>query len=466
MLTYALIVGYMSSILQNKHILSVGMQQNSRTVILATARGTIYDRNMLPLNNIGIRYYGVLVPELKQLNRLKSDMSEAEYQRLKKELTEQNLLVANLKKISYIGPKIYTFQTPIRYDNQTVHSPLMGTINENDVTGKSGIEKSYDGLLSRYSGKISVSYPVNGVGACSPEGPLKITNTLRKSKGGIQLTIDKTAQKQLNALVNNRLSEGAAFILDTKTAELLAYSEPTVNETASTTEPIQLLTHYTGALPQKIVIAAAALESGLTAEQTLLCPGQLTLGETTYTCSNPLGHHLLNMQEAFAQNCPLYFIQLAQQLGDAILHKTAKSLGLYDALELAEDIIAHAAPAHNLNETFLHDPLTITPLHLAQIAAIIANGGTKNNPTAVLGTVNENKEQTPKKQGRGVYALSKQSARTLKDVIKPYFYEDLGHTRLYVGLTSQYVVAIVTKDPSTNQQTLQDLYQEISNVMR
>lgn len=452
----------MSTVLQNKLILSVGSQQSSRTVVLGTARGTIYDRNMLPLNNTGSRYYGVLVPELKQLNRLKSDMSESEYQRLKNELKEQRLLVANLTKVSYIGPKIYTFQTPIRYDNQAVNSPLVGTTDENSTTGISGIEKSYNALLNRYSGKISVSYPVNGVGDCSPEGPLKITNTLRKSKGGIQLSIDITVQKRLNNLVDNHLLEGSALILDTKTAELLAYSESTVNETPSVTEHIQLLAQCTCALPQKIVIAAAALESGLTAEQTLLCSGQLTLGETTYTCSNPLGHHLLNMQEAFAQNCPLYFIQLAQQLGDETLHKTAKSLGLYDAIELAEGIVAHAAP---LKENFLNYKFTITPLHLAQVAAILANEGTKNTPTAVLGTVNESKEQTPKIQGRGVYALSKQSAKKLKDVIKPYFYEDTGDTRLSIGLTSQYVVVIVSKDPATNQQTLQELYQEISNLM-
>ena len=102
------------------------------------------------------------MPEFSQLSLLQNDMSQAEYQRLKKEIEAQSLLVANLSKASYAGQKLRTFQIPKRY-NQTVPCVhLLGYLNE-DGTGQTGIEKSYNTVLEQHSGSISVSYQVNGI---------------------------------------------------------------------------------------------------------------------------------------------------------------------------------------------------------------------------------------------------------------------------------------------------------------
>lgn len=506
---------HLGTIINNRSFLSVGLNQSTRTALVATQRGTIYDRTLTPLNNASLQYRGVLLPELSQLYRIRSNMSEQEYLRLVEQTKQQSLLVAELNKASYSGQKIRTFQVPKRY-GETVPCPhLLGYLDEAGTNGQTGIEKAYNEHLAQYTGKITVTYAVNGAGACQTDQTLKVSNTINRSKGGVQLTIDATIQQTLDTLAARSIPKGAVAVLDAETGEIVACTSlPSFHPEQLQTSIEQqdgalvnrLLARYDCGSVFKIVTAAAALENNVSSEQTYTCAGELMVGNTLFHCHQRLGHQTLDMNEAFAQSCNLYFIQLAQQIGGEAILDTAKALGLYDAINLAEGLSAPATVLPDLSElfpaalgnlSFGQGELLITPLHVAQLTATVANGGIKNTPTAVLGTVDEHGKQTPKEKGRGEQVLSKTTAAQLRWMMEQVVSYGTGiraqpskataagktgtaqtgqyhenepviqswFTGYYPAEQPRYVITILAEDAENNGGDTQSLFREICNEL-
>lgn len=514
-LTFSLLLLHLGTLIGDQRILSVGYQQNIRTVLITTQRGTIYDRNRIPLNNTGKQYYGVCVPELKQLNLLRDSMTEQEYTRLSRELKQQSLLIASLDRASYTGQKLRTFEVPQRYEDTVPCGHLLGYWDKSRQTGLTGIEKAYDVLLNQYSGKIAVTYQVNGIGQCQTDKSLKVSNTLSRCSGGVILTIDKQIQSIVDTLASRYISKGSVVILDAPTGEILACASlPDYHP-----EQVQTsIDHQDGALINrllygydcgsvfKIVTTAAALEHGVSRTQTYLCPGELTVGDTTFHCHQRLGHQTLNMDQAFAQSCNLYFIQLAQEIGgDAILN-TADQMGLYDPIELADGICASAAllpesselyPATLANLSFGQGELLLSPLHVAQLTSVIANRGIKNTPTAVLGTVDESGNKRLIQKGRGEQVLTPTTATAIQWMMEQVVTNGTGvraqpsnhtaagktgtaetgqvngnlpvvqswFTGYYPADNPQYIITILAEDAENNDSDTQAFFREICNLL-
>jgi len=430
------ILFHLASLLNNGTLLSVGLNQSTRTALLASQRGTIYDRNLTPLVNKTTRFRGVLYPQTDLLNLIQDDVTRENYLRLAAALEKQELLMTDMLDSTVMIRGLHTFRVPQRYDSTVSCAHLLGYLDESGLNGQTGMEKAYNTLLEQYAGKITVTYNVNGTGACQTDQPLEITNTIDRCKGGIQLTIDAEIQRYLEELASVYLPKGATTVLDAQTGEILACTSlPTFHPEQIQTSIEQqdgalinrLLSGYDCGSVFKIVTAAAALEYGVTPEQTYSCAGEITVGNTVFHCHNRLGHHTLDMKTAFAQSCNLYFIQLAQQIGGEALLNTASAFGLYDPIDLADGLSAPAAilpdldqlyPATLANLSFGQGALLITPLHVAQLTAIIANDGIRNTPTAVLGTVDEQGKQTLTEKGRGERVLSETTATLLQEMME------------------------------------------------
>lgn len=515
MVVFAILLVHLGTIINNQSYLSVGLSQSTRTALIATGRGTIYDRNGAPLTNASRRYRGVLVPELEQLYRIRGDVTEQEYLRLTEEIKQQSLVVAELSKASYSGQKLCTFSIPKRYDSSVSCAHLIGYLDEAGLSGQTGIEKAYNDLLEQYSGKITVTYEVNGIGACQTEQTLKVSNTLDRCSGGVQLTVDAEIQQLLDSLAPRYITKGAAVILSPDTGEILAATSLPAFHPEQIQESIdqedgalvnRLLSRFDCGSVFKIVTAAAALERGVTSEQAFTCAGEMTVGNTVFHCHQRLGHQEVDMNAAFAQSCNLYFIQLAQQIGGEAILDTAKALGLCDAIDLAEGLQAPAAllpeleelyPATLANLSFGQGELLLSPLHVARLTATVANGGTLVTPTVVRGTVDAQGNLTPAEKGRGEPVLSNTTAAQLRWMMEQVVSDGTGtgaqpdaanaagktgtaetgqlnddapvvqswFTGYFPTENPQYVITILAEDAENNGSNTQALFRELCNEL-
>lgn len=407
-------------------VLAVGQTQNRRTLTVATTRGTIYDRNMQPLVNAENQYYAVLSPQQRLLEEIRTKTEADEYQRVVTELSKQAPAVARLSEPAAITDGLYQFMAPIRYGSYCPSTHLIGYLNGSGA-GAFGLEKAYNQRLNRFAGSIQVRYSMNGLGEYmdNEEAP-HITNTTKNSAGGIQLTIDRSIQEMVDAVASQYMEKGSVVVLDVDSGGILAatslpsFHPNAIDDSVKADDGSlvnRLFSLYDCGSVFKIVTAAAALESGISVDQHYDCPGAITVGETVFHCHLRTGHRMLDMQDAFAQSCNVYFIQLAQQIGAQTILDMAEQLGLTEPIVLADGMEAPAsvlpdevdlsADAAVANLSFGQGKLMVTPLHVAQFTAMIAANGQLKTPYLVESYVDKGGGIQPleNREGEGVLSL-------------------------------------------------------------
>jgi peptidoglycan glycosyltransferase len=147
----------------------------------------------------------------------------------------------------------------------------------------------------------------------------------------------------------------------------------------------------------KTVVAIAGIDTGVAGlETTFADPAEFVLPGSTATISNFSGRtcsdgNSVTLLRAFVVSCNTTFADLAIQLGAADLGITADALGFNRDLDFPWTIPQAVFPTDNL----LEDPaalgqsgigerdVRVTPLHMAMVAATVANGGQLYNPYLV-----------------------------------------------------------------------------------
>ena len=413
----------------NSRILSVGYSQGSKTLTVATVRGTIYDRKGRNLVNNEYGYVAALMPEQDLLATIKTAVLRDTYRLLLEKAKERLPLSVKLNRSIAETDGLCVFRVPVRYTS-TDCTHLIGYLNGSGQ-GVSGIEKAFESTLSENTGKLTATFPINGAGDRLETGKVEVQDTTANSRGGVMLTIDKDVQQVIDEIADNTIAKGAVVVLNAS-GDLLALSsrpdfDPQKPETAlnSTESPLinRGLSKYDCGSVFKIVTAAAALEYGISENQGYLCEGNLTVENTTFHCHNRQGHSLVNMEQAFAQSCNLYFIQLAQEIGAERLLKMAEKLGLYDTITLADGLVSAPAtlpteyelqtPAALANLSFGQGELLVSPLHIARMTATLTANGTLPQIRAVIGTISKEGTLTEIESREGETVLSAANTRKL-----------------------------------------------------
>ena len=433
-ITYSIIVTLLIGIFAKIVLISadpnvhaVGITQGRRTVSVASVRGTIYDRNLVPMVNQNKQYYASFIPQRKRLDSLKSCLSEENYRLLLEKAKEGVPLSIQLESPIVNNADILTFRIPTRYDDYCPSPQLLGYLDNSGQSGLSGIERAYNDVLRSHSGSVEVTYEVNGSGSHIDQSDITINNTVSNSKGGVALTLDLAIQNAIDDIAYEHLDKGAIVVLDAKTGDILAMgSYPTFHpENLKST-----ITENNGALINralslydcgsifKIVTSIAALENGIPAERCYHCSGEITVDGTVFHCHNRDGHGALNMKLAFAKSCNAYYIQLAQEIGAATLMKTINDLGFCEEIHLAKGISAPpsvlpniedlSAPAALANLSFGQGKLLISPLQAARLTSVMTANGTLLNVGAIRGLVKNNNqpELLPERGGETVISAA------------------------------------------------------------
>ncbi len=383
-------------------------QQASMTVQVASARGTIYDRNLVPLVNTEKEYRAAVAPTSEAVAALSDCLMESQQETVLDRLQKGQPAVALLSGLTPPTEGISLVSAPVRYGKTVLAPHVVGYLSGDGINGAAGIEQAYNDWLNACGGEATVTYSADAMGKPLQDTDPKLVNTLDNAKAGVVLTLDADIQKITERVAKNYIQKGAVLVMEPSSGQILSmvslpdYQPDTVAESLENEDSPLLnraLCNYNCGSVFKIVSAAAALEAGVSTEYSYTCTGKYSIEELNFHCHNRLGHGQLNMLQAFGKSCNPYFINLMQQVGGEKLYDMAVTLGFDRPIVLAEGLKTARAvlpteedlrsPAEVANLSFGQGSLLATPVHMAQLVGTVVNGGELVRPTLYRGTVDK-----------------------------------------------------------------------------
>jgi len=287
-----------------------------------------------------------------------------------------------------------------------------------DLIGKMGIERQYESYLRGEAGKRFVEVNAMGrkaelLGEKHPIQP--------KQGAALTLTIDANLQRAAEQAFAPG-ARGAAVALDPRTGEVLALAskpnyDPNEFSTGITQERWSALSEggnfplfnraiqaaYPPGSTLKPFVALAglmtgAIQPGTTFRET--CNGAFQFGRRSFKCWNPQGHGTLALRDAVARSCDVYFYQLGIRLGLDRLADFMKRIHVSDrsGVDLPQErrgLFPDAVWYDKrygagkwsrglvLNLAIGQGETSLTPIKLAQLTSLIANGGTMIRPHVI-----------------------------------------------------------------------------------
>lgn len=423
-------VGYYRLQAENNH---------KREVRIPASRGPIFDRNGRILVENRSSFSIVLSTEhVRDLERSASQVAaflglgpELVRQRLtgqgprfrsvvvKADATDADVAVIEARRLEL--PEASVDVVPLRsYPLGTAAAHVLGRVGEvtekqlhessafegvepGTIVGQAGIEAHYNRLLMGQDGYRRAIVNSRGVEVGEDK------RELPKDGPAATLTLDGRLQAAMEEAMAGL--SGSAVALDPETGEVLGMvSSPAYDpnlfsagidlgswasllrdpQTPLMNRVIQ--GQYPAGSTFKVVTALAALQEGvITPTTTFHCAGYLNVYGTVRRCHKAEGHGTLDLAHAIALSCNVYFYQVGVRLEIERISRYAKLLGLGEATAI--DLPNEAAglipspewklkvfktpwfPGETVSVAIGQGQVLVTPIQMARLAAIVANGG-------------------------------------------------------------------------------------------
>jgi len=452
-----------------------------RALPVTARRGTIYDRHgeVLAGSRAGftvslldlakrdrpevVRYLAALL-EMDE-NRIEQVIAERRFStfapiRLKNDVSPE--VVAKIRERQLELPGVIIETQPVRdYPGGSMAAHLLGYVAEvspaelqraaeqgltyraGDHIGKEGLESAWEGQLRGQDGTLLVE--VNRFGqrmrVLDQENPVPGHN--------LQLTVDaslqRTAEQALAGVISAarergiaQAGKGAVVVLDPQNGEILALASFPAFDPNTISRDFRALESnrdqplvnkaIQGAYPigstMKMVGAVAGLEEGTLSPRTrITCSGPKIFfrGEDPRGCFRGAVHGALNVVQALAKSCNIFFFELSLRLGIDTLERYALDLGFgqpsglqdiagedggrFDSRERRRSLGRRWNPGDVLSVAIGQADTRVTPLQLANYAALLANGGVHWRPRLV--------REVTDHQGQVVYQSQPEVLRSL-----------------------------------------------------
>jgi len=415
--------------------------------LLPPLRGRILDRFGQPLAVNRQNFRVLIVPEqaqdleatLGQLGTIIS-LSYSDYERVKREVRRKPAFVPvtvrgdlNWEEMARIQVNSPDLAGIVIDEGSTRHYPhdyssahvlgYVSAVDEDELTGdrilqlpgfrtgKAGVEKAYD-LVLRGSGGTS-QVEVNAVGRVIRE----LDHRDGEAGNDLILTLDERLQKFSADRIG--AGSGSCVVLDIYTGEILVMaSTPSFDPNAFnrgmtqrewqslSSDPRAPMTNkaingeYSPGSTFKMIVALAAMAHGdITPNQTIDCLGHTDLGDRRFHCWKEHGHGSIDMRQAIAQSCDVYFYEVARRVGVDLIAEMAGRFGFGSRFDFGLPTVrqgllpTEAWKLSTLGEKWQRGEtfnmgigqgyLLATPLQLAVMAARIANGGMAVAPVLI-----------------------------------------------------------------------------------
>jgi len=427
------------------------------TVKVPAPRGIIYDRNGIPLvQNVPAFDVSVTPAEFPTestpLLAALLSMSSSELDRkirgrsvnpnypvkVKLDVTREEIAKVEARKLELSGVDIQ-MEASRKYLYGSLGAHVLGYLGRlrpeqaNDerykgvpldsFVGQWGLEAVFDEYLRGVPGEEI--YEVNALGQ-------KIRQLGRKppEKGNdLRLTLDMYAQKAAEDAFDEEDKAGAAVAIDPNTGGILAMvSRPSFdpNLFATGIDPKEwkefindprkpmfnraIQSQYPPGSTFKIVVALAALANErFNPDSRVHCSGGIPFGGRTFRCWKKGGHGSVDLRRAIVESCDVYFYQTGLKLGIDPIATMAESFGMgappkVGLVKEASGIVPSSAwklkrmkqpwyAGETLSCAIGQGYVSASPYQMAEVAAIVGNGGTRWKPSFVKGTPPEAAEK-------------------------------------------------------------------------
>ena len=282
-----------------------------------------------------------------------------------------------------------------------------------DLSGESGLELALDAKLSGTAG-----YEQLRIDALAYRQET-VSSSPATNGDDVTLTIDIALQQEIEALLRIQHLAGAVVLMDLRTSEMLAaVSEPSFPlDGTGEPQPGTLVNRVLGGTyppgsTLKPLVALAALQLGLVSpEETIECVGFYALPDGRQVgCSKRTGHGALNLEEALAYSCNVFFCELGSRLGP-LFNNVGASTGLGEPpgteLRIQEKSGLRFTPewvenhrrtlpqwttGDAANASIGQGAWLVSPIQLLIALAAVADGK-RHQPTFILGAYQQPAEQ-------------------------------------------------------------------------
>lgn len=270
------------------------------------------------------------------------------------------------------------------------------------IVGQAGVELQYNKELMGRDGLRRIVVNSRGVEVTEAERRAPVDGP------PATLTIDLDLQAAVVEAMAGK--SGSVVALDPSNGEILAYfSTPAFDPNSfssgiKTSEWADLLKDpekpllnrpiqggYAAGSTFKIVNALAALQERVITPQTKFhCPGYLSVYNTLFRCHKETGHGTVDMTQAVALSCNVYFYNVGIRLEIERLSKYAHMMGFaaLTGVDLPHELPglfqdpewkmrtqqARWFPAETVSVA-IGQAMSVTPMQLVRVAAVVANGG-------------------------------------------------------------------------------------------
>ncbi len=291
---------------------------------------------------------------------------------------------------------------------------------QSDYVGKSGIEKLCDKNIRYYGLTIKGLRGVGGYSNVMVDTQGFVRGTIEtfvppEHGTNLVLTIDFKAQETAEFVLLGRI--GAFVLLNCENGDVLAMaSSPAFNPgvfvpsidrneysklSENTGKPFinrATSASYTPGSIMKPLIALAILKEGISPSEKINCPGYVQIGKQRVRCWRTDGHGELDMRDAIAQSCNVYFMKQGMKMGLDSIKNLLEDMGIgkKTGFELSEN--SGLLPSREFKKRTSGEKWTVfdtailsigqgtilvTPLQVATYMAAIANRGKAFSPRII-----------------------------------------------------------------------------------
>lgn len=359
-------------------------------------------------------------------------------------LLAENLTLSQVARLGVVGLEYPEFEVEVhhlrlyRHREQTAH--LLGYLGEvtqdeidqsdrfyspGDLVGKKGIEQTYDEILRGEDGERVV--------VVDSRGELLDEYGRKPAVPGKNLTLalDLELQQEAARWLDGPEKVGAIVAMDPRNGEILAMvSSPSYNPNLfarrlqshewkalieAPYHPLQnraIQNTYSPGSTFKIVMATAGLTEGVVDEHsTVHCTGARSFYGRSFRCWKKGGHGTVDAHRALKLSCDVYFYLLGQKLGIERIARYSRIFGLGSptGIEISgeksglvpdtawsEKVRGHKwYPGETISVAIGQGPVLMTPLQMATLTAMVANGGYRVVPHFIQGQPTAPPEHVP-----------------------------------------------------------------------